>query len=98
MQSSVTLRTGEEVPTSLVNVLMLSLKTLAEQNPIALYELVEISRDPKHKLFGNTGGILRDLNLIEADGKPHDMTRLIVLAAAEGEGLELKLVSPVRKA
>jgi hypothetical protein len=90
MNSTVILRTGEEVPTPLVSVVMLSLKTLAEQNPIALYELVEISRDPQHKLFGNTGDVLRKFNLIEADGQPHDATRLIVLAAVEreeGDGL-----------
>ena len=97
MQSSVMLRTGEEVPTQIVNIVMLSLKTLAKQNPIAFYELVAISRNPRHKLFGNAGEVLRGLNLIEADGQPHDATRLIVLAAAEGNGFELKLVSPVRK-
>lgn len=97
MESSVMLRTGEEVPTPLVSAVMFSLKTLFEQNAIALYELVEISRNPKHKLFGNTGDVLRKFNLIEADGQPHEATRLIVLAAAESEGLGLKLVSPVRK-
>lgn len=97
MQSSLILRTGEEVPTPLVGAVMLALETLVKKNPIALYELVQISRNPKHKLFGNTGDILRDLALIETNGQPCDATRLIVLAATEGEGLALKLVQPIHK-
>ena len=97
MQSSLILRTGEEVPTPLVGAVVLVLETLVEKNPIAFYELVQISRNPKHKLLGNTGDILRDLALIEANGQPCDATRLIVLAATEGEGLALKLVQPIHK-
>lgn len=97
MQPKVMLRTGEEVPAQLVDVVMVTLEKLIEQNHIAFYGLVRISRDRKYKLFGHTGDVLRTLNLIEADGQPNDATRLIVLAAAEGEGLEVRLVSPVRK-
>ncbi len=97
MQSSLILRTGEEVPTPLVGTVMLALETLIEKNPIAFYELVQISRNPKHKLFGNTGDILSNLALIDANGQPCDATRLIVLAATEGEGLALKLVQPIHK-
>ena len=97
MQSSLILRTGEEVPAALASVVMISLETLMKQNPIAFYELVQISRNPKHKLFGNTADVLRQSALIETNGQPCDATRLIVLAATEGEELTLKLVQPVRK-
>lgn len=97
MQSNLILKTGEEVPAPIVNVVMISLEALIKQNPLAFYELVQISRNPEHKLFGNTGDVLRQFALIEADRQPCDATRLIVLAATEGEGLALKLVQPVRK-
>lgn len=97
MQSSLILKTGEEMPTPLVAVVMLALEELIEQNPIAFHELVQISRNPEHELSGNTGNILRNLSLIEANGQPRAETRLVVLAATEGEGLSLKLVQPVHQ-
>lgn len=95
MDQTVILRTGEETLTPLVTAAMSSLKSLMERQPIALYELVMLARDPQHKLFGNSGSILRQLNLIEADGRIHDSMRTIILAATEGDGLDLKLVSPL---
>lgn len=97
MQSTVILRTGEEVPTPIATVVFASLKNLFETDPVAFYELVEISRDPKHELFGCTGDVLRARRLIENNGQPHDVSRLVILAAADGVGMELKLVSPIRK-
>lgn len=97
MQSSLILKTGEEVPAPIVNVVMISLEALIKQNPFVFYELVQISRNPEHKLFGNTGDVLRQLALIETNGQPCDAVRLIVLAATEGEGIELKLVQPIHK-
>ncbi len=91
----VTLRTGVESHGGLVTVTMLALKALMEANPIALYEFVELCRDRNHRLFGNTADILSGRNLIEGDGQPHDATREIVLAAAEGDGMDLTLQSPL---
>ena len=79
MQS--TLTTGHVVATSLINIVMISLENLITQNPIVFYELVQISLDHNHKLFGNADKILRNLKLIETDGQPRDVIRLIVLAA-----------------
>jgi len=89
------LRTGKEVPEPNVKVVMISLNGLMTSNPIALYELVMLCRDKKHQLFGNTGEVLKSYALIEPSGQPHDVIRDVVLAATEGEGLELRLVSPV---
>lgn len=50
------LRTGAEVPDGAVMPAVLTMELLAEKNPVALYELAELARDPSHELFGNTGG------------------------------------------
>jgi len=98
--SPVRLKNGDEVPEVMVKVVMLSLKTLNETYPIAFYELVMACRDREHVLFGNSHEILARLTLIEEiddTGRPriHDLTRSIVLSAAEGEELDMRLVSPV---
>lgn len=97
MSPTVILRTGKEMLSALVGAVMLSLEELIEKNPIAFYELVQLVRNPNHQLFGNAGDILRKFNFIEIGGQPHDMTRQIILAATEGEGLNLKLVPPICK-
>lgn len=88
------LRGGAEVPDSLVPAVMTSLRRLMEENPVALYELTELARDPSHQLFRGTGKVLWSLSLIGDDGKLRDPTRAVILAAAEGEGLTLRLRSP----
>ena len=88
------LRTGAEVPDSLTPVVMLSLKKLAADDPIALFELVELARDPSHKLFGNTGSTLKELALVDGRGKLHGLTRDVILAAAAGGMFVLHLRSP----
>lgn len=95
MEMTVKLRTGEVALTPMVGAVSMSLKSLMQKRPIALYELVMLCRDPKHELFGNAGDILKELNLIEGDGRPHDDVRQIVLASTEGEGMDMHLVSPL---
>lgn len=92
---TVILKTGVEVPRAFVEVATGSLESLLESYPIAFYELVMLCRDSNHELFGNTDEILRVHGLIEADDQPHDIIRLVVLASVDGEGLDLKLVSPL---
>lgn len=89
----VTLRNGREVPRALVTPVLLSLEALLGRHPVALFELAALARDPSHALFGNTGQVLAELGLTE-DGKLHDAVRDIVLAAIDGEGFDLRLVSP----
>jgi hypothetical protein len=48
-------------------VLRISLRSLAEKNPIALYELVEKARNPKHQFFGNTEEVLKQYALVGSD-------------------------------
>jgi hypothetical protein len=69
-----------------------SVEILIEENPMAFYELVSICRDPDHRLFGNTAKVLQDLNLLQPNGKPHDVTRDVVLHHVTGDGLNMALV------
>lgn len=92
---TVRLRNGSEEAEPAVVAIMVSLRQLMNDNPIALFELVEVSKNASHKPFGNTGEVLKRLSLMEPDGRIHDTIRNIVLSAAEGEGLNLHLVSPV---
>jgi hypothetical protein len=88
------LKNGSEELDGLVGVTMMSVRRLTQTHPIAFYELVMLCRDPKHKLFGNTGQALNDLSLV-TNGQVHDSIRNIVLSAIEGEGMDMTLVSPV---
>jgi len=88
------LKNGSEEAEPLVKVTMMSLRNLMETNLIAFYELVCLCRDGKHQLFGNTGEVLGKFSLV-SNGQVHDSIRNIVLSAAEGEGLDMRLTNPV---
>jgi len=90
----VTLRTGAKVPAPLVNTVTLVLERLMDTNTIALYEAVMMAREPGYVPFGNTGDVLRQYDFIGNYPRLHKTVRDILLAAAEGDGAELHLVSP----
>lgn len=92
---AVVLKNGAEEVEPLVAVVMMSLRTLLRENPIAFFELVQLCKDRNHKPFGTTGTILEQTSLIQ-NGVLHDSVRNIVLSAVEGEGLEMRLTSPVK--
>ncbi len=89
------LKNGSEECVPLVNTTVMSVRHLMESNPIAFVELVLLCRDRNHELFGNTAVDLQGLALVGRDGFVHDSIRNIVLSAVEGEGLEMKLISPL---
>jgi hypothetical protein len=91
------LKNGSEETESAVKITMLSLKWFMEQpfGAITVYELVQLCRGP-HELFGNHGDKLKEAGLLQDDGSVHETIRNIVLSAADGEGLELQLVNPVK--
>ena len=91
----VVLRDGSVVPRMVIGPLMRSLRELVMDDWSTFYELVLLSRNPQHCLFGSCGGRLVELHLLEQDGQPHDIIRKIVLAATEGEELDLHLVDPI---
>lgn len=88
------LRNGSEVPKPAVITCLIALRNLMANNPIAFFELVEKARNPHHRLFGNSGEVLRSLALIERDGDLHNTTRDVVLSAISGEGLAMRLGDP----
>ncbi|MDP2967068.1 MAG: hypothetical protein Q8N87_01505 [bacterium] len=85
---------AEEVE-GLVIATMVSLEHLLKSNPIVFYELVMKCRDNNYQFLGNTAEPLEELGLVQRDRTVHDSIRNIVLSAAEGSGLGMKLVSPV---
>lgn len=85
--------TVEAVP--LISVTMMALKNLMESSPITLSELAEVCKDKNHKTFGNTGVVLKDLALMQPNGRIHSSIQNVVLSAIEGEGLEMHLTNPV---
>jgi hypothetical protein len=91
----VTLRTGKVVPKDLVTTTMALLESLMARDPITGFEFVCLCKDSTHNLWNDAGDILARASLIGQDGKIHKYVREITLAAAEGEGLDLRLVSPV---
>lgn len=91
------LHDGSEEFSPLVAVIMLSLRKLMDEDPISAFEAVEIARDPNHKPFGSTAGVLEKLNLIKESGEMHSSIRSIIKNAAVGNGAELAIRSPVAR-
>ena len=91
----VKLRNGSEEPKPIVVATILSLKSLMETKPITFYELVMKCRDRNHQLFGVSSQDLKALRLIGEDESVHESIRNIVLSSAEGDGLDMKFVSPI---
>ncbi len=94
----VELKNGQSEGEGLVRVTMMSLMDLTETNPIAFYELVMKCRDYNHRFFGNTGELLEKTGLVSSNGDVHNSIRNIVLSATDGDGLKMKLGSPLKSA
>lgn len=102
----VKLKNGSEEFEPLVKTTMLVLEKMfefREDKPLGsllFYELVEFCKDSNHKFFGNMGKDLEELTLLTvvSEGKyqVHGSIKNVVLSAAEGEGLDLCLVNPMR--
>lgn len=91
---SVKLRTGIEASQGLVAAVSIALRRLGDENPIALLEAVEMARDSSHAPFGRTGEALRGYSLIDVSGQMHGAVRDVILAATDGDGFDIHLVSP----
>lgn len=89
----VTLRTGAEVPVPALSITRISLDELMEQDPVALVELVELARNPGYTVFSdNVTKALSDAGLLNSAGRLDNVTRDIVLASVEGDGLDIRLL------
>ena len=95
----VKLKNNTEEPAQLVAVTMTSLKHIWNSGIpgiLMLSDLVQICRDDKkYRKFGNNEDELKKCALLQANGRPHDSVRNIVLSAFTGEGLDLTLGSPI---
>ncbi len=95
MQSSVLLKTGQEISTPMVKVVHMALGRLFESKPAVFFDFVSALRNPKEWILRpETVEILNQYSLMEGESIRSEV-RLIALASVEGEGLEMKLVSPV---
>ncbi len=95
----VTLRNGSEEAVVLVNTIMFVIRGLFDNGKFMIfYELVETCRDKNHKLFGDSGKQLEELQLInlteDGTAQVHQSIRNIVLSCAEGEGMGLSVIDP----
>lgn len=94
---TVELRNGAVEATPLVTVAMMSLRHLMNEKPLALYDLVMVCRDSSYEWFGDNLQESQNLSLVQPDGKVHESIRNIVLAAVTGDGLDMRLESPVKR-
>ncbi len=96
MSEHVLLKNGAREPKHLVAATRLMLGNLLRKYPVALYELVQVARNPEHEPFGSMGNTLKDEGALEPAGTMHGSIRNIVLSAIEGEEFEeMKLESPL---
>lgn len=93
----VRLKNGAEEAEALVNVTMTSLGTLMDSlaGVTQFYDLTMVCRDSNYKIGERNLKALQDLALLQPDGRPHESIKNIVLSAVAGEGLGMKLSSPL---
>jgi len=93
---TVILKNGAEEATILVTIVMKILKHLADERPLALYDLVMKCRDPNYQFFGDNEKYLQTLKLVGADGGIHDSDRNVILSAVSGNGPDMVFRSPIK--
>ncbi len=92
----VTLRTGEHLPASTVQMTVASLKILLGCDPAGFEELVAVCRNPQHQVQTQYRKLLESHYLLQ-DARPRPEIRAIVLAAVEGDGLDLHVTDPISR-
>lgn len=88
------LKNGSEVAKPIVVSVMVTLNTLLREMPIAAWEAIEMARNPDHKPIGGAGETLEKFGLIQS-GRMHDAIRDVIASAAQGEGWDVTIGSPV---
>lgn len=95
---SVRLKNGVESRSSLVSIIMTTLRLLHEEEPQAFYTFVTLCRNPKQQLSHEAYKELEEIGvelLLEYDGHPHSAVCSIVLAAVVGDGADMQLQWPI---
>ncbi len=99
MTATVMLRTGRPVDRTVAGTCWQALQALYRTDPMALFELARLARDPRHQLFDGTAEVLLKFALVDLRGRLHVEVRDLVLAAVVGDGVDMALVDPfVREA
>jgi hypothetical protein len=91
----VQLKDGASVPKVTVTTALMNLQHLRNTNPVALFELVEIARNPGHVPFPGTKDALQKMSMLDGLGKIHDDTRKVIVNAIPGDLMELRIVDPM---
>jgi hypothetical protein len=98
---TVILKNGAKEAKVLVMSTMPLLKDLMEENILAFYELVMVAREPNHQIFGSLANDLLAIQFINSkDGSRyhmHNSIRNIILSAVEGEGIDLRIIPPIKE-
>jgi hypothetical protein len=98
--NTVELKNGTTHLASFVSSIRSAIQHLFYDEPIAFNELVQLCRSPAHPIWKSSTRVLIEYSLLTKTTTGfivHDGIRDIVLSATEGNGPNLKLVSPVRK-
>lgn len=91
----VRLKNGALEPDILVRAIMVSLRGLLREQPIAFYALVMHCRDPQgHEFWGDMEEVLRGMGLVERGGATHGSVRNIIVSATQGDGMDMHIVDP----
>lgn len=88
-----TLTNGHKVADITVATTLMSADAVAA-DPIAFFEMVELAKNPAHRLFGNTGALLERVGIIQA-GIMLDDVRAVIDAAFEIQGNAIVKRNPV---
>ena len=94
----VRLRNGSEANSGLVASVVLNINCLLDDEalyPMAFWELVLVCQDDSYEPMAARAAELKKSGLMLPDGSIHAAIRDIVLSSVEGEGADMKLVSPV---
>lgn len=88
------LKNGSEVAKPIMITVMMALNTLLQKMPMVAFEAVEMARNPNHQPFGETGEMLEKFGLL-LNGQMHGAIRDVIISAAQGEGWDVTIGSPV---
>ena len=95
MSEVVKLKNGSEEFGPAVYATVFALKKLFQNDPIAFFDLVSKCRDQNHQFSSDAETRLKALAIVDSDGTIHSIVKNVVLSAVEGDGLKMKIVTPV---
>ncbi|OGG60659.1 hypothetical protein A2765_03745 [Candidatus Kaiserbacteria bacterium RIFCSPHIGHO2_01_FULL_56_24] len=94
------LNNGSSEPKTAVIATMMSLKGLWDKGIpgiCAVSDLYERCQNPKHSIANDELKALKDLALIQPNGRVHDTTKNVVLSAITGKSFDIKMGSPIKQ-